>query len=102
MIQHVVLFKLKPEATEEQITHMDQSLAALCHSIEGLLFYSGGPNNSPENLDKGYNFGFVMAFTDIAARDRYLPHPEHERVKQIIGELLHEVEDNVLVYDYEI
>ncbi|OZG71019.1 hypothetical protein BTA51_23220 [Hahella sp. CCB-MM4] len=102
MIQHVVLFKLKPDATREQITVMDQSLAALCHSVEGLLFYSGGPNNSPENLERGYNFGFVMAFTDVKARDNYLPHPEHERVKEIIGELLLDAEDNVLVYDYEI
>ncbi|WP_020408597.1 Dabb family protein [Hahella ganghwensis] len=101
MIQHIVLFKIASSATAEQISHMDRSLAALCQSIDGLLSYSGGPNNSPEQIERGYNFGFVMSFTDREARDNYLPHPEHEKVKQIIGGLLLDTEDNVLVYDYE-
>ncbi len=39
----------------------------------------------------------MMTFENVAARDRYLPHPEHERVKD---ELLKCI-DSVLAFDFE-
>jgi len=39
-----------------------------------------------------------MTFTDGAARDAYIPHPEHERVKAFVLPLVEET----LVFDFEV
>lgn len=49
-------------------------------------------------LNQGYTHGFIMTFKNVAARDTYLPHPGHERVKD---ELLKCI-DGVLVFDLEV
>ncbi len=100
LIHHIVLLKLTPDCSLQQIEEMDQALAALCGKVEGLLSYHSGPNVSPEAMHQGYNFGFVMTFPDAAARDHYLPHPDHEKVKAMIGKLLAPDPDSVLVYDF--
>lgn len=41
-----------------------------------------GADCSPESLSKGFTHGFTMTFESSAARDAYLPHPEHEAFKQ--------------------
>ena len=38
-----------------------------------------------------------MTFTDASARDAYLPHPDHETVKQSILPLV----DGVCAFDFE-
>jgi hypothetical protein len=40
-----------------------------------------------------------MTFTDAAARDAYLPHPDHKAVGR---DLLRPIVEEVLVFDYEI
>lgn len=97
MIQHIVLAKWKPSADENKKTYAKQRLNELPKLIPGIVSYSAGDQCSPEGLGKGLQFGFVMTFRDAAARDAYLPHPEH---KKVVEDLLPLVDD-VLVYDYE-
>ncbi len=96
-IQHIVLLKFKPEVTAEKIAELFALLAELQHLIPGITYYAGGANSSPEELNQGYTHGFMMTFENVAARDTYLPHPEHERVKD---ELLKCI-DSVLAFDFE-
>ena len=37
----------------------------------------------PRGSSQGYTHALIMTFTDAAARDAYLPHPENERVKAV-------------------
>ena len=97
-IKHVALIKFKEGTTEEQIQKAFEELMDLSESVPDVEDYVAGPNNSPEGLNKGYTHGFVMTFTDAAARDAYLTHPDHERVKAAV---LPQVED-VLVFDFEV
>ena len=99
MIQHIVLLKLKPETTSQQKTALLEGLCALKQKIPGIETVSGGDNSSPEGKGKGYNWGFVMTFADAAARDAYLPHPDHKALGQ---NLLRPHVDDLLVLDYEI
>ena len=46
-------------------------LMELSENVPGIEDYVAGLNNSPEGLNKGYTHGFVMTFTDAAARDAY-------------------------------
>ena len=42
-----------------------------------------------------------MDFESTAARDDYLPHPEHEVVKKLVVEVLAGGVDGALAFDYE-
>jgi hypothetical protein len=65
--------------------------------IPGLLDMEHGPYESAEGLNDGFTHGFVMSFDTAANRDIYLPHPEHERVKDIVVPRL----ARVMVFDFE-
>ena len=99
MIQHIVLLKLKPDATAEQKAALLDGLIALKDKLSGIESVSGGDDNSPEGKQHGFNWGFVMTFADADARDAYLPHPDHKALGQ---QLLRPIVDDVLVFDYEI
>ena len=97
MIQHIVLLKFKPAVSEETIAGLFAQLAQLQPMIPGMTSFSGGPYTSDEGLNQGYTHGFIMTFIDAEARNHYLPHPEHQRVKTAI---LPAVED-VLAFDFQ-
>ena len=96
-VQHMVLVKFKPDVSSEKIAELFDQLAELPHLISGIKHFAWGPNASPEGFDHGYTHGFLMTFESRAARDAYLPHPEHERVKAAIIPWL----DAVVVFDVE-
>ena len=99
MIQHIVLLKLKPDATTEQKATLLDGLIALEDKIPGIESVSGGDDNSPEGKGHGFDWAFVMTFADAEARDAYLPNPDHQALGQ---DLLRPIVDDVLVLDYEI
>ena len=96
-IKHIVLFKFKATTTETQIEDAFHNLTGLKDLIAGLAEFIGGPYSSPEGLNQGYTHGFLMTFDSREARDAYLPHPEHERVKSQIAPLV----ESVVAFDFE-
>ena len=100
-MHHLVLFKIKKSATPAQIERMFADLAGLKGRIPGLLSFAGGKYSSPEGLNQGYTHGFAMTFRDAKARDVYLPHPEHEAVKETILPLLDGGLAGVVAFDFE-
>ncbi len=97
-IKHIALFKFKADTSSEQIEEVFQQIMDLSETIPGIEDYVSGPNNSPENLNDGFTHGFVMTFTDAAARDAYLPHPDHEQIK---ASILARAE-RFVVFDFEL
>jgi hypothetical protein len=97
-VKHIALVKFKEGTTPEQIEQLFDSLLDISENIDGIEDYVSGTNSSPENLNKGYTHAFVMSFHDAAARDAYLAHPEHEKVKNNIIPLV----DDILVFDFEL
>ena len=95
-VKHLALVKFKAGTASSKITECFEAIGQLRQSIPGISDYSWGANNSPEGLTQGFTHAFVMTFQDAAARDAYLPHPDHELAKQIV---LPHVEA-VLVLDY--
>lgn len=96
-IQHMALLKFKPEVTTDKIEYLFNQLAQLKQLIPGISYFSGGSYSSKEGLNKDFTHGFLMTFESIEARDNYLPHPEHERVK---AEILPYIND-LVVFDFE-
>lgn len=97
-VRHVVVFKYKPTATPDQIRQVTEAFAALQQSIPGITAFEHGVNNSPENKNLGFTHVYLMTFTDAAARDTYLPHPEHRKFGQLLGQL--GILDDAFVVDY--
>lgn len=96
-IQHMVLLKFKPQVTVEQINQVFSRQAELQQLIPGITYFAGGPYSSPEELNQGYTHGFLMTFESVEARDTFVPHPEHERVKAVFFELL----ESAIAFDFE-
>ena len=99
MVRHIVVFKYKSSATSEQIQTVTDAFAALKDLIPGIIAFEHGPNTSPEGKDLGFTHVYQLTFTDAAARDAYLPHPDHQK----FGETLRNsgIFEDVFVVDYE-
>jgi hypothetical protein len=97
-VKHYGVFKFHPEVDEERIRHCFESMAGMVGKIPGLLDFKYGPYDSDEGLNDGFTHGFIMTFESPAARDAYLPHPEHERVKGIVVPCL----SRVIVFDFNV
>ena len=99
-VRHIVVFKYKASATPEQISEVSTAFKALKDKIAGIVSYEHGVNNSPENLNKGFTHVYQLTFKDVAARDAYLPHPEHKKFGALLGKL--GVLEEPFVVDYEV
>ena len=101
MITHMVLLKVRRQAPEQAVREVFAALAGLKATIPGLLSFSGGAYTSGEGLNRGYTHGFCMTFRDARARDVYLDHPEHVKVKELVLGVLDGGVDGVVAFDYE-
>ena len=97
-VRHIVVFKYKAGASEEQIRQVTEAFAALRTKIPGIVSFEHGVNNSPEKLNQGFTHVYQVTFTSAAARDAYLPHPAHKAFGELLGKL--GVLEDVFVVDY--
>ena len=97
-VRHVVVFKYKATATEAQIAEVTRAFRALKDTIPGIVSFEQGRNHSPEKLDQGFTNVYLLTFTSVAARDAYLPHPEHKKFGDLLGRL--GVVESVFVVDF--
>jgi hypothetical protein len=101
MIRHVVLFKARKDATPAEIDAVYAALRDLKRTVPGITAFSIGRNVSPEGLGRGYDHGFVVDFTDAAARDGYLPHPEHQKAAAALVAICEGGVEGIVVSDHE-
>lgn len=97
MIQHMVLLKFRPGTSDAQIAEALQHLRDMRTRIPGITHLGLGAYSSPEGLNDGYTHGLLVTFDSAAARDAYLPHPEHERVKELVLPVI----ERVVAFDFE-
>ena len=98
MIRHILLIKFKDSAKPSQIDKLRALFESMPHKVEGVVSGEWGLNDSPENHHKGYTHSVFMTFSDEKGRQHYLPHPEHEALKEIFSPLL----EDIVVFDYQI
>ena len=97
MVKHIVLMQFKPGTTEDVIHRIWAAVADLKQQVPGIADFAWGEYSSPEGFNKGFTHAFITTFEDTAARDAYLPHPEHDRVKDLL--LVHTAD--VIAFDFE-
>ena len=96
MIRHILLIKFKSDADPEKIEKVRGLFLAIPKKIAGITGVEWGLNDSPEGKNEGYTHVVLMTFANEAARQNYLPHPEHEILKADFGPLL----EDIIVVDY--
>jgi hypothetical protein len=98
LVRHVVVFKYTEDASDAEIQEITEAFRALQDKIPGIVSFEHGVNNSPEDLNQGFTHVYVITFEDEAARDAYLPHPEHQQfVDMLMGSGIF---DEAFVVDY--
>ncbi len=96
-ISHVVLVQWRADVAAAVKEQAREAARGFVDAIPGTLEVVEGPSVSPEGLEQGFDYGFVIRFADAAARDAYLPHPVHRVLADLIGANA----ERVVVYDLE-
>ena len=110
---HIVLFRLRDDATDADRREVDRRFRALAHTERAGRRYirsvRSGPQISPEGQARGLELGFVVEFDSEGDRNYYLGRPfvaedadfdqEHDAFKQFVGPLV-APENGVLVFDF--
>jgi hypothetical protein len=96
MIRHILLIEFKPGVTPQQIAEIKALFQSIPDEIDGVTSVEWGVNNSPEHKNKHFSHAVLMTFADEAARQHYLPHPQHDALKEVFGPLL----ADIIVFDY--
>jgi hypothetical protein len=78
VIRHCVLVKARPDAPAGELDAVLAGLVALKDRLPGILAFVGGPDASPEGLQRGHTHAFTVDFADAAARDAYLADAGHK------------------------
>ena len=97
-VRHIVVFKYKAGATEAQIKQVTDAFRELRKRIPGITDFETGVNDSPEKKNLGFTHVYLLTFESAAARDAYLPHPEHQKFGKLLGSL--GVLEDAFVVDY--
>ena len=96
MVEHIVLFKWKAEATAAQIAEAVAGLKGLKGDVPDVLDLSVGENFSDRG--QGFTHGLVVRFPSKAALEAYGPHPAHQH---IVHTFIDPIRESVLAFDYE-
>ena len=94
-LRHVVAFKFKQSATNEQIKQVEDAFRDLKKKIKEIQDYEWGTNVSKETHNKGCTHGFILTFKSETDRDTYIDHPAHKDFGKLVGPVL----DDVFVID---
>lgn len=95
-LRHVVLFGWKGKADTAAINNIVTAFKALPSQIKTIKSFEWGVNNSPEKLNQGLTYCFLLTFTSEKDRDDYLVHPAHKAFTQLLPNVL----EKVTVLDY--
>ena len=80
VLRHVVSFQFKDEVSAENKAQAIQIFVDLKDKIPEIIKFEGGQNINGKGQSRGLTHCFVLTFESEAARDIYLPHPDHMKV----------------------
>ena len=81
MLTHIVVWKYKPEVSEEQRREHVERLRRLEGLIPEIRSFAVG--RDVLKLPRSYHTGLVATFDDRAGLEAYDAHPEHQAVAQL-------------------
>jgi len=96
IVRHFVALKFKDSAKATEVDEVLKEFKALKEKIPYIVSMESGPNNSPEQLNKGCTHAFFLTFKNKADRDRYLVDPAHKAFVVLLKKSM----DDGFVFDY--
>ncbi|MFP7761194.1 Dabb family protein [Marisediminicola sp. LYQ134] len=84
-IDHIVLVQWAESATIAARDEVRAKVRDFVTTIAGVDSVTEGPSVSTEGLERAHDYGFIVRFTTVDARDAYLPDPVHLDVADLIG-----------------
>ncbi len=97
VLRHVVIFKFKDDASEEDVNRLNESFNALASEISVVKDFEWGLNDSPEDFHQDFTHCYLLTFDSEEDRDNiYTPHPKHQAFVKSLGPHL----EKVFVVDY--
>ena len=85
-VTHVVLVSWKSGVGSGVEESIRSAIRGLGDTIPGIVSLVEGHSSSPEGLENGHDYGFVVTFDDAQARDSYVTDARHRVVANAIGE----------------
>jgi hypothetical protein len=98
LVRHILLARIREGTSPDALDAVMAGFRQLPKRIEGVLAFEHGVNNSPEAANRGFTYIVSLTFASRQARNTYLPHPEHLKLVQLVGEL--GIVEEMLVFDY--
>lgn len=95
-IRHFVAFNFKEDTSTAEVERICLAFRSLKSEIPLIESFEGGRNVSPENLNMGFSWGFLLTFGNEQGRDEYLVHDAH---KSFVAQLLPLIQ-GAFVFDY--
>ena len=95
MLTHIVVWKYKPEVSEEQRREHVARLRRLPSIIPDIQSFAVG--SDVLKLPRSYHTGLVAVFRDRATLDAYTVHPDHVAV----ADLGRTISEHVVSVDFE-
>ena len=93
MLTHIVMMRIKTHFSESEkqaaLDKLVQLLEGLKHSVPELKFIELGVNISTK--DKAYDLVLTSKFADQAGLESYIVHPEHQKVYELIQQVVADV-----------
>ena len=89
MLTHIVCWKYKEEASQEQREEHIAKLKDLPNHIENILSFNVGADIL--HLERSFDTGLVAVYPNQDALDYYTVHPEHQKVVAIGKEIAEKV-----------
>ncbi|KNE71478.1 hypothetical protein AMAG_15702 [Allomyces macrogynus ATCC 38327] len=96
-VRHIVLFKLKEDASPDAIAHMKAELLALKDRLPHLVV-SATVNESFTTRHKGFSVVLDSVLVSREALAEYSPHPIHQDVVQ---NAIKPILDDIMAVDYD-
>jgi len=80
MIREVVLLAFREGVPAGRLRAFETAFTKLRQQIDEIRDFEWGLNASRENLAAGFSHCFLVTFDNLAARDRYVDHPDYRAV----------------------
>ena len=96
-VTHVVLVAWKSGLGSTVEESLRSAIRDLGDTLPGIVSLVEGHSSSPEGLESGHDYGFVITFDDADARDAHLTDARH----RVLAAALGENSQRIVVFDIE-
>lgn len=102
MIHHCVWLRFRAEVSRAQRDDLMAEIRALVGQVPGLLEVRAGVNARYEDLDHGFDEGFMAVFANREALAAYQAHPAHQATGARLVAAAQGGLQGLLVFDLEL